>query len=379
MSIKNKINILDDTAQRDCTGCSGCSLVCHSNAITMELSNNGFYRPFINNELCTMCGVCPDVCYKFDNFNVMNPFKDAEVIAVTNNFIDDINSVTTLGVACRLSDHFYNLGYNVCGVKYNYENNIAEHKVAVSLDDILEFRGSKYLPSNTKNAFEQLIKEKKPSIVFGLPCQIHGIKKVLQKKKLLDKFILIDFFCAGVMSQLVWNKYLNYLKRRFSISKIKFVNFKDKTQGWHKSSIKVIDINGNEYRQNRFNDLFYAFLLRRLPYQEACYSCEFRNNVVSSDIRLGDFWGPKYKTWDDGVEIMTIMNQKGFYVWNEIKDYFSYEVCNKEDLYESQKSGSMNTTFKKLENYDEIVTEFCSDKNIEQIFKDFRIAQIPVK
>jgi coenzyme F420-reducing hydrogenase beta subunit len=374
---KNKINILDETAIRDCTGCSGCSLVCHSSAITMNLENSGFYRPSIDDELCTMCGVCPDVCYKFNEFANTNPFEGSQVIAVTNNFIDDMNSVSTVGVATRLAEHFYELGYNVCGVKYDYEKNIAYHDIATSLEDILEFKGSKYLPSDTKLAFEKLVEDKKPSIVIGLPCQIHGIRKVIEKKKIADKFILIDLFCAGVPSQSLWDKHLDYVNRRFSIGKIKNINFRDKTQGWYKSSLKIIDENNNVYKQNCFNDLFYAFFLKKVCLQEACYSCEFRTDVVSSDIRLGDFWGPKYKVWDDGVELMTIMSQQGQFAWDEIKDFFSYQKCESKDLYESQKSSSMKTSIKKPENYDAIVDALFSDKSLEQIFKEFKIASLP--
>lgn len=374
----NKINILDTTAIRDCTGCSGCSLVCHSSAITMAFDKSGFYRPSLDDELCTMCGVCPDVCYKFNDFESLNPFDGSQVLAVTNNYIDDMNAVTTAGVATRLAEHFFILGYNVCGVKYDYEKNEVAHDIASSLADILEFSGSKYMPSDAKDAFEKLIQEKQKTIIFGLPCQIHGLRKVIEKKKIADRFILVDFFCAGMMSQNVWEKHLEYLKRRFSISKIKKVNFKDKTQGWHKSSLSVVDEEGNRYRQNRFNDLFYSFLLRRLPYQEACYSCEFRTKVVSSDIRLGDFWGEKYKSWDDGVELVTLMNPQGLKAWKEIKDFFSYQICSEQDIYESQKSGSMNTSVKKPQQYEEVLKAFSSEKTIEEIFKDFKIATIPL-
>lgn len=378
MAKKNKINILDEAAKRDCTGCAACSLVCHSSAISMDYDKHGFFRPSIDPNLCTLCSVCPDVCYKFNEFDSSHPFANTEVLAVTNNFIDDINSVTTVGIATRLAEHFYEKGYNVCGVKYDYDSNRVHHDIAASLDDILEFRGSKYIPSDTKMSFEKLINEKRKSIVFGLPCQMHGLRKVIEKKKLSDEFILVDFFCAGMLSKKLWDKHLDFLNRRYSIGKIKQINFKDKTQGWLKSSLKVIDENGNEYIQNRFNDLFFAFLLRRIPYQEACYNCEFRTNIVSSDIRLGDFWGPKFKTWDDGVELVSIMNDKGKYAWNEIKNYFVYQFCSEQDLYDSQKSGSMNMAVKKPKNYDEILAALSSDKKIEDIFKDFQIAKMPI-
>lgn len=378
MAKKDKINVLNGSAKRDCTGCAACSLVCHSDAINMNLTTTGFYQPSIDDDLCTMCGVCPDVCYKFNEFEDNDPFKNSKVIAVTNNFIDDTNLVTTAGVASRLAEHFYEKGYNVCGVKYNNDINATQHNIAKSLDDILEFRGSKYIPSDTKVAFEQLVKEKKKSIVFGLPCQIHGLRKVIEKKRIADQFILVDFFCAGMLSKNVWDKHLDYLKRKFSISKIKEINFKDKTQGWNKSSLKIVDQEGNKYRQNRFNDMFFAFLLRRIPYQEACYSCEFRTNVVSSDIRLGDFWGDKYKSWDDGVELMTLMNEKGTGAWEEIKDYFAYQECNIEDMYESQKAGSMKLSVKKPEKYIEMLEAFSSEKKIEDIFRDFQVAKMKI-
>jgi len=378
MAKKNRINVLDGSAKRDCTGCAGCSLVCHSDAISMNLTTMGFYQPSIDDELCTMCGVCPDVCYKFNTFEDIDPFAKSKVIAVTNNFIDDTNLVTTAGVATRLSEYFYEKGYNVCGVKYDNDENSTRHNIARSLDDILEFRGSKYIPSDTKVAFETLVKEKQKSIVFGLPCQIHGLRKVIEKKKISDLFILVDFFCAGMLSKNVWDKHLDYLERRFSISNIEEINFKDKTQGWHKSSLKVVDKNGIEYRQNRFNDMFFAFLLRRTPYQEACYSCEFRRDVVSSDIRLGDFWGNKYKSWDDGVEIVTLLNEKGIATWDEIKDYFAYELCNIKDLYDSQETGAMKTSMKKPENYKQIADAFTTESKIEDIFKDFKIAKMDI-
>ena len=378
---KSKVNISDESAVRDCTGCSACSVVCppNFNAISMNYDRDGFLRPSIDMNLCTMCGICTDVCYMFNEFDNDNPFERSDVIAVTNNFIDDTNLVTTAGVAARLAKYFYEKDYNICGVKYDYDNDTAKHDIADTLEDILEFRGSKYIPSNNERAFEKLLKERKKSVVFGLPCQIHGLKKIIEKRKeLLDKFILIDFFCSGILSKNLWDKHLDYLRRNFSITKIKHINFKDKTQGWEKSSLYVNDESGNQYRQNRFNDMFYAFLLRRVPYMDACYSCEFRKDVVSSDIRLGDFWGPKYKGWDDGVELVTLINDKGRSAWNEIKGYFSYQTQKKEDLYESQDSGAMNMDVKKPINYEQVLAALSSERYIEDIFRDLEIGKLPI-
>jgi coenzyme F420-reducing hydrogenase beta subunit len=344
----------------------------------MDYDRNGFFRPSINTESCTMCGLCLAVCYKFKRFDSENPFANSEVIAVTNNYIDDMNSVTTAGVATRLAEYYYEQGYNVCGVRYDYDMDTSRHDIAASRVDILEFTGSKYMPSNTSRAFEQLLKDEKPSIVFGMPCQIYGLRKAIEGKNIASRFILVDFFCAGILSRNVWVKHLDFLRRKFLIGKIKHINFKDKTQGWRKSSLKVIDERGREYRQNRFNDMFYAFILRRMPYQNACYSCAFRNQTVSSDIRLGDFWGPKFTAWDDGVELVALMNDKGRSVWNSIKGAFSCRECSLQDLYDSQKTGAMNIHVKKPEDHERILEALSSDRPMEDIFKDLHVAQRPI-
>ena len=107
MAKKKRIHVLDESAIRDCTGCGGCEIVCAPNVITMDYDSDGFYRPSIDLDGCTLCGVCPDVCYKFNVFESNDPFKNSEVIAVTNNFIDDTNLVTTAGVATRLAKYFF--------------------------------------------------------------------------------------------------------------------------------------------------------------------------------------------------------------------------------------------------------------------------------
>lgn len=297
---------------------------------------------------------------------------------MTNNYIDDMNRVTTAGVATRLAEYFFEKGHDVCGVRYDYDRDAVRHDVAASREDILEFTGSKYMPSSTRQAFGRILEGKKQAVVFGLPCQIHGFRKLVEQQGLADRFLLVDFFCAGILSKKVWDTYLDYLRRRFSIGKIKRVNFKDKTQGWRKSSLSVTDTDGRVYLQNRFNDMFYAFILRRVPYQEACYRCAFRRTVVSSDIRLGDFWGPKFKTWDDGVELVALMNDKGRRAWEAVKDYFSYQRCSENDLVESQESGAMKTEVERPQDYERILNALGSAQPMEELFRALQIAQRPI-
>ena len=60
------MNITDNSAIRDCTSCQMCAAVCPKDAITIQLNENGFYRPYLDAEKCVDCGLCVRVCYKFD-------------------------------------------------------------------------------------------------------------------------------------------------------------------------------------------------------------------------------------------------------------------------------------------------------------------------
>lgn len=59
-----------------------------------------------------------------------------------------------------------------------------------------------------------------------------------------SNFILVDFFCHGVPSYLLYHKYLDTKGQQ--TGKVKSVSWRDKTDGWHDSW--VMDIRGEEGR-----------------------------------------------------------------------------------------------------------------------------------
>ena len=45
-----------------CTGCAGCVNACPNNALEIQLTAEGFYRPVLKAELCNHCGLCKKIC-----------------------------------------------------------------------------------------------------------------------------------------------------------------------------------------------------------------------------------------------------------------------------------------------------------------------------
>lgn len=56
------MNIMIFEDKKDCCGCSSCAVKCPVDAIKMELDEEGFYYPKINDVLCKKCGLCLKVC-----------------------------------------------------------------------------------------------------------------------------------------------------------------------------------------------------------------------------------------------------------------------------------------------------------------------------
>lgn len=46
----------------ECCGCTACFAICPKQAISMEIDDEGFEYPRINEEQCIKCGMCLKVC-----------------------------------------------------------------------------------------------------------------------------------------------------------------------------------------------------------------------------------------------------------------------------------------------------------------------------
>ncbi|MEG0457396.1 MAG: 4Fe-4S binding protein [Oscillospiraceae bacterium] len=59
--MENKYPILFKE-KKDCCGCSACYTVCTQKAISMQVDDEGFSYPIINEDKCIFCKKCIAVC-----------------------------------------------------------------------------------------------------------------------------------------------------------------------------------------------------------------------------------------------------------------------------------------------------------------------------
>ena len=228
---------------RSCTGCSACMAACPKNAISVVMNEDGFLQAVVDKEQCIDCGICQTVCSRFISPEKHTFLMEKCSVAGAHSSDSTVHKTTTSGgLAYELSKYGIENGYKVFGVVYDYILDKAVGVLVDTLSGLESLKGSKYLQADISEALCILCDETKKNpdgkyICFGTPCQIFGIRQLIERKKLVGDFLLIDLFCHGVPSYNVWRSYVKTLHRQ--LGAFRKVNFRYKGNGWHQYTIRI--------------------------------------------------------------------------------------------------------------------------------------------
>lgn len=361
-------NIFDKIINFDkCTSCQTCSGICPKNAISIVLNEQGFYRPIIDLNKCNNCGLCKKVCYRFDK-DVLMSDDYIKIYALQNTDKELLKTVTSGGIAYTLAKNAIKKGYKVVGVSYDYDKNIAITEISDA--KIEQFKGSKYIQSYTENTFKKIISDNSDTkyMVFGTPCQIYSIDKAAKLKGIRNKFILVDLFCHGCPSMLLWEKCLKQAQEIMKVDKFDKVEFRSKKRGWHEFCLYFESGNKKYLTKNEF-DSFYSLFFSDLVLNRACMDCKLRSTLSYTDIRLGDFWGHHYDTNLDGVSAVVSVSEAGQQWLNELLDETIIKEHTLEDIIKYQSYGKLYTYNDTIRT--KLIDLLKSEKSINKIIKEY--------
>ena len=131
----------------------------------------------------------------------------------------------------------------------------------------------------------------------------------------------------------MWRKYLAWARK--TTGKESKVLFRSKVGGWHEST--TVEINGEKghlVSPLTKGDMFFAFFLGDRCLNKACYdSCKYKWAASAADIRVGDFWGKKYRKDDKGVSSVVCFSQKGEQMMKELEAMDESEMTTAETAY----------------------------------------------
>lgn len=320
----------------NCYGCGVCATACGRKIIDIVQNTDGFYEPRITDESqCTHCGICTDVCaYLHDDLALKE--TDIHPYAAWSKDLLVRRKCSSGGAGFEIGKYLLDQGYKVCGVRYDAYKNRAEHYIATNVEELIQSAGSKYIQSYTVDGFSA-INRKEKYLVTGTPCQIDSFRRYIQKFRCEDNFVLLDFFCHGVPSMLVWKKYTEWAEKQ--VGKITYASWRNKRTGWHDSWAMGIDgvehgekINWHDsydvlirerksYIESRLSegDMFFELFLTDSCLGKQCYNkCKYKFNSSSADIRIGDLWGTTYEDNEEGVSAAISFTANGYDILNSI-------------------------------------------------------------
>ena len=313
-----------------CCGCSVCKNVCKQNAITIEINDKGFYEARINKNKCVKCGLCRKVCaYNGQRGNIID--KDTTPLyMLRSNSSETLTTSTSGGAAFELSKLLSMKGYDVVGCTYDRKSATAIHKKVQSGDikSLSVFQGSKYIQSNTIEAFRDVLISEK-AIIFGTPCQIAGLDNFLRLKKRREDYVLVDLICHGVPSIYLWHKYLKEGFNKYGYGNKPYVHFRYKKMGWKRMYMYIYG-NGKKYIKRNSRDMFYRYFELQNCYMPSCYECNYRTSS-KADIRIGDYWGKKYDKYKKtGASMVIAITHLGNSILKELKQRDKIELIREE-------------------------------------------------
>lgn len=365
----NKLSVLLNTVIENdyCVGCGVCSSVAES-PFTMELNENGMYRPVFNDEgsnkqlNINIASVCP---FSDESKNETElgeeQFKNqgAEYNEYTGYFLKNYagyvkeGSFRELGssggmgnwIASKLLEK--KIVDGIIHVKDSIKSNgntIFEYQISHTLDDLSSGAKSKYYPIELSKVLELVKENEGKYALIGIPCFIKSVRLLAKKDKLINN--RIKFFIGLVCGHLKSNMFANSIGWQLGIepNNLSDINFRKKlpnrgandygveVKGTIQGDEQVIDSPTKELFTTNWGQGYFKY-----------NACEFCDDVLAetADITVGDAWLPEYKSDYLGTNIITVRHPKLLEIIEESIELGDLQLdeLTPEKIYDSQAGG----------------------------------------
>lgn len=282
-----------------CCGCCACESICPRQAITIK-DEIQYMVPEIDGSRCVHCGLCYKVCPNHQKSDFLRPVKWYQGWAKEQDVREKSSSG---GAAQAISRSFVENGGYVCSCLF--QNGQFEFQVTNSVGDLKKFRGSKYVKSNPRSCYSDIVrvlKDFNAKLLFiGLPCQAAAVWNYVGDKY-KEKLYTIDLICHGTPSVKVLKHFLE--DHKLDIGKLKKIRFRQKARFAVKGE--------TSFEPYGVMDEYSVAFLNGICYTENCYQCMFARTERASDLTLGDSWGSELSgEVGKGISLILCQTEKG--------------------------------------------------------------------
>ena len=219
--------------------------ICPKDSITFQEDEKGFAYPVIEDS-CVSCGACMKVCPR--NTGMVLNTNTPEVFAAFSKDKQIRKNSSSGGLFSEIAKYILNQGGVVFAARLSMDQKEVVFDSCKTIDGLKAFQGSKYVQSNPGLIYRQIKKTLSNGVqvlFVGVPCQVDGLKKYLNKD--YSNLITIDIICHGAPSPKLWREYLEKLEAGQQ-AKASNVSFRYKKPNWTRFSLKV-DFDNNNQKQ----------------------------------------------------------------------------------------------------------------------------------
>ena len=270
--------------KKQCTGCAACYSKCAKSAITMTADQTGFLYPSVKAEVCIECGACTKACPVIEDVDIS--INDPQAAYVLRHKDDKVRGESTSGGAfTAIAQTVLKRGGVVFGAAFNDEMKVI-HCYVDNEGELYKFRNSKYVQSEIGNTFREakaFLKEGRWVCYSGTPCQIHGLLKYLAGID-QSKLITVDLVCHCVPSPLIFEKYVDYQKKK--LGNFNSLVFRDKGRGYSYSTMAIYKDGACAYRNGSESDLWFRAFLHGFCDRDSCSECRFQKWPRQTDLTI---------------------------------------------------------------------------------------------
>lgn len=279
-------------AKSMCAGCMACVDICPRHAISIEDTLKE-YNALIDEEKCIECNLCHNTCPVNYTPELRKPVEWYEGWAEASIR----KSSSSGGAATAFILAFEGI---ICSCVFREGRFIFEFDEG----DRKKFAGSKYIKSNPKGAYKNILKKLKEGnkvLFVGMPCQCAAVINYTKNHRSL---YTIDLICHGSPSPQLLDIYLK--EKGLEIEKISNIKFRRKARfGLNSEHVEIVP--------PRVMDSYTYAFLKSLDYTENCYLCKYARLERVTDITIGDSWGSDLDIGEQekGISLVLCQTEKG--------------------------------------------------------------------